>query len=187
MAAWGGVDRVLSTEKAHRQLDDHELGDGDVHRRVVERRRGDDDRNSVCARGHVGREDGAGVPEGPAPRADAVQVGLEGGERRRGRGTPSTETATSETRPLLLVEAELLNFVLREAPAGLPRSPWTPEGPLPEGLGKSALAELARHGGPQNFLGPKLTKPLCFSQRCCRTETRRGGWRDRRACVKINQ
>ena len=78
MAAWGGVDRVLSTEKAHRQLDDHELGDGDVHRRVVERRRGDDDRNSVCARGHVGRDHGAGVPEGPAPRADAVQVGLEG-------------------------------------------------------------------------------------------------------------
>jgi hypothetical protein len=49
-----------------------------VHLRVRERRRGDDDRNSVGARGHVGRDDGAGVPEGPAPRADAVQVGLEG-------------------------------------------------------------------------------------------------------------
>ena len=49
-----------------------------MHRRVVERRRGDDDRNSVGARGHVGRDDGAGVPEGPAPRADAVEVGLEG-------------------------------------------------------------------------------------------------------------
>ena len=100
--AWGGVDRVLSTEKAHRQLDDHELGDGDVHRRVVERRRGDDDRNSVGARGHVGRDDGAGVPEGPAPRADAVQVGLEGGERRRGpRAAVDGAGAVRDARPLL--------------------------------------------------------------------------------------
>ena len=108
----------------------------------------------VCARGHVGREDGAGVPEGPAPRADAVQVGLEGGERRRGpRDAVDGDGDVRDARPLLLVEAELFNFVLRVAPAGLPRSPWTPEGPLPEGLGKFALAELARDGGPPELLG----------------------------------
>ena len=53
----------------------------------------------------------------------------------------------------MLVEAELFNFVLRVAPAGPPRSPWTPEGPLPEGLGKFALAELARDGVPPELLG----------------------------------
>ena len=72
-------------------------------------------RNSVCARGHAwprGRR--AASRRAPHPLVHAVQVGLEGGERRRGpRDADDGDGDVRDARPLLLAEAELFYFVLR--------------------------------------------------------------------------